>query len=450
MVLMKTRLLHLWDNLNSSYWFLPGSMVVLSGILAFASLWIDRHWTAPKSSDWIYTGGAAGARALLSTVAGSVITVAGVVFSITIATLTQASSQFGPRLLRNFMRDVGNQFVLGTFVATFFYCLLVLRAVRGMDDAPFVPNLSITIAVVMAAGSLAVLIYFIDHICHSLQGPQVVAAVGIELVRAVSRPFPSGVGKTFENGSEIGTDLDGSDSEKGCNVAATDNGYLQAMDEDGLLEIAKCNDWVIRLACRPGDYIMKGSSLLRVESAGECGEAMQCSMVNMFFLGRQRTAEQDMEYSIRQLVEIGVRALSPGINDPFTAMNCVDWLGTAIAEVARHGLPSARRYDDEGRLRVVAKVSTFSGLVDAAFNQIRQFGADSVAVSLHLLEVLASVAKQLSTDDQRKAVLHHVEMVYRQSCERIQEQSDLAEIKVRYRLAMAAAHAESISTDSAA
>ena len=182
---------------------------------------------------------AAGARALLSTVGGSVITVAGVVFSITIAALTQASSQFGPRLLRNFMRDVGNQFVLGTFVATFFYCLLILRAVRGADDSSFVPNLSITVAVLMAAGSLAVLIYFIDHISRSLQGPQVVAAVGIELERAVSRPFPTGVAEASENESEISTDWDGADLEKGYNVAATDNGYLQAMNENGLLEIAK-------------------------------------------------------------------------------------------------------------------------------------------------------------------------------------------------------------------
>lgn len=348
------------------------------------------------------------------------------------------------------MRDVGNQFVLGTFVATFFYCLLILRAVRGADDSSFVPNLSITVAVLMAAGSLAVLIYFIDHISRSLQGPQVVAAVGIELERAVSRPFPTGVAEASENESEISTDWDGADLEKGYNVAATDNGYLQAMNENGLLEIAKRNDWIIRLACRPGDYIMKGSSLLRIEGARRCDEAMQCSMVNLFFLGRQRTAEQDMEYSIRQLVEIGVRALSPGINDPFTAMNCIDWLGSAISAVARHGLPSPRRYDDKGKLRVIAEVWTFSGLVDAAFNQIRQFGAESVAVSLRLLEVLASIAEQLRTDDQRKAVAHHVEMVYRQSCKRVHEPSDLTEIKVRYRSALAALHAENISTNSPA
>ncbi len=346
------------------------------------------------------------------------------------------------------MRDIGNQFVLGTFVATFFYCLLILRADRGMEDSSFVPNLSITVAVLMAVGSLAVLIYFFDRISRSLQGPQVVAAVGIELEREVSRPFPAGVAEASENESEISTDRDGADLEKGYNVAAKDNGYLQAMDEDGLLEIARSNDWIIRLACRPGDYIMKGRSLLRIEGASRCDEAMRGSMVNLFFLGRQRTAEQDMEYSVRQLVEIGVRTLSPGINDPFTAMNCLDWLGSAIGAVARHGLPSPRRYDDEGKLRVIAKVSTFSGPVDAAFNQIRQFGAESVAVSLHLLEVLASVAEQLRTDDQRKAVSHHVEMVYRQSCEKIHEQSDLTEIKVRYQSALAALHAESISANS--
>ncbi|MGH8322233.1 MAG: DUF2254 family protein, partial [Steroidobacteraceae bacterium] len=143
---MKTRLLHLWDILSSGYWFVPAAMGLSATFLAIGFLWIDRHWQAPAASEWIYIGGA-GARSLLSTVAGSVITVAGVVFPITITTLTQASSQFGRRLLRSFKRDRGNQVVLGTFVATFLYCLLILRAIRGPGEATFVPNLSITCGV---------------------------------------------------------------------------------------------------------------------------------------------------------------------------------------------------------------------------------------------------------------------------------------------------------------
>jgi uncharacterized membrane protein len=434
---MKTRLLHLWDALTSSYWFVPALMVMLAGCAAFCSLWIDRHWKAPTSSDWIYTGGAAGARALLSTVAGSVITVAGVVFSITIATLTQASSQFGPRLLRNFVRDTGNQIVLGTFVATFFYCLLILRAVRGLDDAPFVPNLSITVAVLMAVGSLAVLIYFIDHISRALQGPQVVAAVGLELERSINKAFPTGV-TTESEGQHLDAQANNCLATNQTAVCAIENGYLQAIDDDGLFEVARQHDVVIHLACRPGDYIIRGDPLLTIEGSTILDEAKRGGLAGLFFLGRQRTAEQDMEYSIRQLVEIGVRALSPGINDPFTAMNCIDWLGAAICAVARRGLPSPYRCDIDGKRRVVARVSTFAGLVDAAFNQIRQFGGESVAVSVRLLEALAAAAPHMKTDAQCKILVHHVEMVYRQSCQKVQEPSDLADIKDRYQSAITA------------
>jgi uncharacterized membrane protein len=433
---MKTRISHLWDSLSSSFWFVPAAMLLLAVALAFATLQIDHHWAAPSASDWIYTGGPSGARSLLSTVAGSVITVAGVVFSITIATLTQASSQFGPRLLRNFIRDTGNQVVLGTFVATFIYCLLVLRSVRGLNDDSFVPNLSITVAVLMAVGSIVVLIYFIDHVSRALQGPQVVATVGIELERAVSRPFPAGAGMGPHAATSDDAQPRQMNGQDAGVVLARRSGYLQAINEEGLMEIARRNDLVVHLACRPGDYVIDGSALLRTRPLADDDEPLRESLRALFYLGRQRTAEQDIEYSIRQLVEIAVRALSPGINDPFTAVNCIDWLGTSICAVARHGLPGPCRYDLEGRLRIVVRPTTFAGLADAAFNQIRQFGSESVAVSVRMLEVMAAIASQLRDDEQKKAISRHVEMVYRQCSEKAREPSDLADLKTRFDFAV--------------
>lgn len=434
---MKTWLLHLWDRLSSSYWFVPALMVTLAGMLAFGMLAIDRDWPGTVKSGWFYTGGSAGARALLSTVAGSVITVAGVVFSITIATLTQASSQFGPRLLRNFMRDKGNQIVLGTFTATFFYCLLVLRAVRGLEDEEFVPNVSVTVAVLLAVGSLAVLIYFIDHICRSLQGPQVVAAVGIELERAVRRPYPTDIGQGPQQALGRPDQKFSPDSINHVPVLATENGYLQAIDEAGVIHLATEHDALLHLAVRPGDFVNKGNPLLFVEGA-TLDQPAKDSLIDMFFLGRQRTAEQDVEYSVRQLVEIAVRALSPGINDPFTAINCVDWLGAAISAVAEHGLPSPNRYDDEKHCRVIAKVSTFNGLTDAAFNQIRQYSGGSVAVTLRLLEVMLTIGKHLRTPAQCDTVKRHTEMIYQHGRACINEPADLAELDNRYHAAVEA------------
>src|SRR5687767_1515596 len=179
---MRTRLHHLWETLTTGYWFVPAVMMLAAALAAFLLLYIDRTVIGARVG-WLYVGGADGAKTLLSTVAGSVITVAGVVFSITIASLTQAASQFGPRLLRNFMRDRGNQVTLGTFVATFLYCLLVLRAIHGRleDGVAFVPQASVTGAVVLAVASIAVLVYFIHHVSVSLQAPSVVAAIRADL-----------------------------------------------------------------------------------------------------------------------------------------------------------------------------------------------------------------------------------------------------------------------------
>ncbi len=149
--------------------------------------WVDKL-------GWIYTRGPDGARAVLSTIAGSMITVAGVVFSVTIVALSLASNQFGPRLLRNFMRDRGNQIVLGTFVATYLYCLLVMRTVQGMDGSQFVPHLSVTVAILMAVASLGVLIYFIHHVAVSIQAPELIANVAHELHEAIDRLFPEELG----------------------------------------------------------------------------------------------------------------------------------------------------------------------------------------------------------------------------------------------------------------
>ncbi|MBC7706367.1 MAG: DUF2254 domain-containing protein, partial [Rhodoferax sp.] len=173
---MKTQPYKFWDRLRSSLWFVPATMAFLAVALAVAAVELDKavadDWLL--SLGWSYSGGAEGASLVLGTVAGSMIAIAGAVFSMTLVALSLASSQLGPRLLRNFMRDTVNQVVLGTFVATFVYCLLVLRTIRRADEVAFVPHLSVTIGVLLAIVSVGVLIYFIHHISVSIQADQVV------------------------------------------------------------------------------------------------------------------------------------------------------------------------------------------------------------------------------------------------------------------------------------
>ena len=182
-----TRLRAAWETIRTTYWAVPSVMALTALALSVGMIQLDRTLT-PKllgTLSWVYTGGPEGARAVLSTIAGSMITVAGVTFSITIVALTLASQQFGPRLLRSFLRDLGNQIVLGTFVSTFVYCLLVLRTVRGNDDAQFVPHLAVTLGVVLAMLSLGVLIFFIHHVSTSIQASQIIASVAADLEASI-------------------------------------------------------------------------------------------------------------------------------------------------------------------------------------------------------------------------------------------------------------------------
>ena len=220
---------------------------------------------------WVYTGGPEGARAVLSTIAGSMITVAGVTFSITIVALTLASQQFGPRLLRSFLRDLGNQIVLGTFVSTFIYCLLVLRTVRGNDDAQFVPHLAVTLGVLLAMLSLGVLIFFIHHVSMSIQASQIIANVAADLEGAVARLFPERLGHERTPVTANTTALPVDFEESASAVPADSNGYVQAIDEDALMTLATERDVVLRIDAEPGRFVRCGTALVRVRPGAHRG-----------------------------------------------------------------------------------------------------------------------------------------------------------------------------------
>jgi uncharacterized membrane protein len=427
---MGIRLRHIWERLRTSYWFVPAVMLVLSVVLAYGLLYVDRVLiTSDMELSWLYGCGPEGARTVLATIGGSVITVAGVVFSITIAALTQASQQFGPRLLRNFMRDRANQIVLGTFVATFLYSLLVLRTIVSEDEggASFVPQASVTAGVVLAAASIVVLIYFIHHVSISLQAPSVVAAVGDDL-RVVIERLPRD-----QNGTSVPVDAQppAAPPEGAMGITATVEGYVQAINFDELSALAERTGSTIWLDYRPGHYVLCGSRLARVAPPPQAEDEFAAAVNDAFFCGARGTPEQDVEFAIRQLVEVAVRALSPGVNDPFTAVNCIDALGSAVCRLARRGLPGPHRYDKQGAPRLVVPVTTLPGAIDAAFDAIRQYGRESVPVIIRLIDTLAACAAQMTTEDARAALRRQLEIIARQSEGAITEPEDLAEIRRR-------------------
>jgi uncharacterized membrane protein len=435
---MRVRLANLRERVLSSYWFVPAIMAAAAVALSLVSVELDRRVQERVLAQVgiIWSGGAEGARGLLSTVAGSTITVAGVIFSMTLVVLSLASSQFGPRLLRQFMADQGTQVVLGTFIATFVFCLLVLRTVRGTGEAHFVPAISVTLGLALTLASLGVLIFFIHHVARSIQAPQLVARVGEDLLDAIDRLFPEDIGEPPpEDAPEPATALLPSDfGEQSRPVRAGRAGYVQAVEADGLIDSAATAGLVVRLLVQPGHFVAQGEPIAYAWPAARVTAKVCEEIAAAITIGRERTPTQDVEVTVEQLVEVAVRALSPGINDPFTAVACVDWLGAAFARAANRSFPKAARFDEDGSLRVVVDAPlTFAGLVSAGTNQIRQNSIRSVAVSIRLLEMFAKVLAQTEARTRRQVLMDRASAVYRVAQKSFEEPSDLTDVAERYR-----------------
>jgi uncharacterized membrane protein len=432
---VKTKLLNFWEKLRTSYWFVPSLMMLASLLLAHGVNWLDEIWTP----DWLWESGWAhksepeGARELLSTAAGGIITVTGVVFSITIVALSLASQQFGPRLLYNFMRDRGNQFAFGTFLATYLYCLLILRTIRQGGD-PYVPHLSVFIGFLLVILSLAVLIYFIHHVAESIQAMTVIATVHKDLLRKIDRLFPVPHNESLPWQREASEKFMAEDFEgKSLAIKSETTGYLQAINGEGLMQIACKYDLLVQYEQRPGHYVVKNTTIARVLPLGiKEIDGWQGRVREAFIIGRQRTEEQDIEFLIFELVEIAVRALSTGINDPHTAITCIDRLGSALAELAGRAMPSPGLHDPQGQLRLITHPHTFQGLVDASIDQLRQYGMGSVAVTIRLLEMIGAVLPFARDEARRQALLRQAAMIERGSRQAFSEDSDREDIHGRY------------------
>jgi len=434
---MPARLRDFWEAISSSLWFVPSLLTGLAAVLALGTVALDA--ALPNHTGWGYAGGADGAREVLSTIAGSMITVAGVSFSVMIVALTLASQQFGPRLLRNFMRDTGNQVVLGTFIATFTYCLLVLRTISGQGNG-FVPNVSVTVAIVLALASLGVLIYFIHHAAVSIQAPQVIAMVAADLDQAIRRLFPETLGRAFNTGPQIQQHvIEEFGPDDDC-VLASGDGYLRSLDTDQLLKIAIEVDLVVQLKYSPGDFVVAGTMLAAVRPPLHCDERTREKIRQTFILGSERTHLQDVAFSIQQLVEIAVRALSPGVNDPFTALNCIDRLSAALRRLMETSFPSAYRYDENGRVRIIVRPVSCAQLVDAAFDPIRRYGRCSAAVAIRLLESMATIALGAQREEDRAALLRQASMVA-EGGKSLPEPRDAQRVEQAFRAALEALQA---------
>jgi len=429
---MNALTIKLWIAVKDSMWFLPSFMTLVGLVTAFVLVDIDRSGFIEGPAWLVYSKSPDGARAILSTIAASLITIAGVAFSLILVALTLASSQYGPRLLRNFIKDRGNQLVLGIFLATFAYSLIVLLSISGGDDDAFVPQLAVSVAIVLALASLGFLIYFIHHTSTSIQADHIIAAAYRDLVVAIEEYYPSQTEHQKQRDIKTVTDELKRQQYQCHPLRSPVSGYIQAMDNNSLMRISESRDLIIQLYYQAGDFIVEGEPTGAIYSKGRCDESLQHEVSGCIITGLTRTPAQEIEFPINQMAEIAIRALSPGVNDPHTAITCIHWLGSALIKVLRSTLPEDLRYDDKGNLRIIRKVHGFNRLLDFCFDTIRFHAAGNVYVSVHILKVLRKAISQTKDERNISSIRDMAQAVLRVNEERVTEPKELGYLRKEF------------------
>ncbi len=443
---MLSKLQHWWDETRSSFWFVPTLIVVGAVGLAAGLIGIDATFELKFVEQWplLFGAGAAGARGLLSAVASSMITVAGVVFSITIVALSLTSSQYTSRVLRNFMRDRNNQVVLGVFLGIFAYCLVVLRVIRGGDEGAFVPSLAVMVGLLLAFVGIAYLIFFIHYISMSIQSSSIIASAAQETLTAVNQLFPKGLGDDIpeeaDNVSEAALV-----EQAWVAVPALTTGYIQRIDGDAILDFARERRTIVRMECGIGEFIVEGTPLISVADLGELDEVTTKKLNGIYVISHYRTVDQDARFGIRQLVDVALKALSPGINDTTTAVMCVNYLTAILARLASRPIATVRRLD-EGELRVITCGPSFASLLAEAFDQIRQNAEGNVAVLTCMLHGLEVIASQTTNLRRRQAVQQQSQLIAAVAQRTISTPYDRREIEaIKLRLSLGFAPEETLT-----
>jgi uncharacterized membrane protein len=425
------KLKRFWSTLRSSFWFVPSLIVAGSVALAAALIEVHSSGSGQWLANWprLFGAGAAGARGMLSTIAGSMMTVVGVTFSMTLVTLALASSQYTSRILRNFMRDRVTQVVLGIFAGIFTYCLIVLRTIRGGDEGGFVPSLAVFFGVVLSIGGIGILIFFIHHIASSIQASSLIASVADETMVAVDRLFPGKLGQGPVDDDEDQARLPLPERNWQA-VPAKGNGYIQSVDNAALLRLAREHKIIVRMERGIGEFVVHDTTLASLALEEPPEKEIIAALQAAYSISRHRTLKQDIAFGIRQIVDMALRALSPSTNDTTTAVMCVDYLKAILARLASRNIPSSRRYE-EGELRVITIEPTFASLVAESFDQIRGSSIGNVSIMIRMLDALQTIASLTASPSRRRALREQVEWITELAERTIESPHDRARFESR-------------------
>ena len=424
---MNIKFAPVFEKIQSSFWFIPSLMMIFSLLLAAGTIYIDviHKQDIQGFLAFLYTTDVSAVRSLLGTIAGAMITVTSIAFSITIVSLTLASSQFGPRLMRNFMMDKGTQFVLGSFIATFLFCIAIFCAISFKAPYAFQPGVTIAVAIAMTCFSVWILIYFIHHVAQSIQADVVIDGVYCELQETIGKLFPE---TSNENLTREGAlEFEKNRGTQQFEVSVPASGYLQLIDKESLLTLASKLHCTIQLHYSPGDFIVENSTIATVYGTDKVKQDISESIIKHIVFGACRTPVQDPEFAVHQLVEIALRALSPGINDPYTAITCIDKLTSVLCSLARKTFPYTNIFID-GVPRLVCKPLTFTDIADAAFDQIRQECETNLAVTIQMLDSLHVLETQAKTAEHHSFVQAQTRMIEQQQAKQSLSDEDNTEL----------------------
>jgi uncharacterized membrane protein len=401
----------LWSTLRSSFWFMPSLIVVVSIAFAVVLIEADSAGSDRWLAQWprLFGAGAQGARDMMSTIAGSMMTVVGVTFSMILVVLVLASSQYTSRILRNFMRSRVTQVVLGIFAGIFTYCLIVLRTIRGGEESAFVPNLAVFFGFVLALGGVGALMFFIHHIASSIQASSIIASVAEETIAVIDRLFPEQLGQGPGEDDDDQT-LRPPGGRIWRAVPASQSGYIQSVNNAALLRLARDRKTIVLMEHGIGEFVVQNTTLASVALEVPPDQETIAALQATFTISRYRTVEQDAAFGIRQIVDVALKALSPGINDTTTAVMCVDYLTAILARIAPRQIPSSHRYE-EGELRVIAKGPSFESLLAESFDQIRRSARGNVAIMLRMLGALQTITSLTARPGRRRALREQVQWI---------------------------------------
>jgi uncharacterized membrane protein len=368
------------------FWFVPGAVALGGVALAAAMLALDHALGGPEGTAFAFGGDAQAARQILATIAGSLITVAGLAFSITIVVLTLVSNQFTPRVVSGFLGDRVNQVVAGAFVGIFAYCLIVLRAVRSETvGGPFVPSISVSVSIGLALLALALLLVFIHHVGQSIEASNIAMRISRSTLAAIDDLYPEPAGREVDSGRPADVGAWRREGRPAV-VRSVRHGYVQTIELEELAEALGRPR--VHVVVRPGDFVDERAVLVEAWPGEELDEDTERSACRCVVVGGERDLAQDAGFGLWQLADIAAKALSPGVNDPTTAVTALEHLGAVLVRLAGRSLPSgARRV---GGTEVVAEVDDFADLVEGPFAEVARSLGGNARVAANALGALGA------------------------------------------------------------